>query len=166
MPRIVHTHTHYGYRIFCYYYSTFETIVNDLPQFSNAQNVNRAGVSVHANWMHDCCERWNEINFLNSGFHFGCSESVHTYTPYSLDSLSERAKSTVLHSFPYSILKFSKCGIQDFNSVLRFIWYYIHHVIGLLTEVSVSCTNAFSISLPLLSLGHTFIPSFVACVGM
>lgn len=116
---------------------------------------------MHANWMHDILvagmcvhvlnDQKNEINFLNSRFPFRMfRELTHKYTTTStVSSEIERASRARMLSLPRRVFYFeiSKCGIQDFNSILRFIWYNIHQVIGLLTDVSESCTNAFSIAI-------------------
>lgn len=80
----------------------------------------------------------NEINFLNSQFQFRMfREQTHQqsleWTRASEQSSDAAASRRVFY------FEISKCGIQDFNSTLRFIWYNIHQVIGLLTDVSESC---------------------------
>lgn len=115
---------------------------------------------MHANWMHEsfvgmlvCVCVCSAIKKMKSifrilGFHFGCSESIckrkHQHSLEWTRASEQNSNAAVARRMFY--FEISNCGIQDFNSILRFIWYYIHQVIGLLTDVSESCTNAFSMA--------------------
>lgn len=117
----------------CIKLTNFATILNA----SQSHNVNNAS-GMHANRMHDIFGMFNDQNgekqnqFLNFGFPF---EIFRSSSKQFLEIRSTKRTRIACIYILFYFETYSKCGIQDFNSILRFIWYYIHQVIGLLTNV-------------------------------